>query len=71
MDTIFMNSKNRRRSDPRRLKRSDKHVAQSNLSICYTSKNIKKSCKSNKFEVSAPTWNEEFELLDGSYFISY
>ena len=32
--------------------------------------NIKKSCKNNKFEISAPTWNEEFELPDESYSIS-
>ena len=24
-----------------------------------------------KFKISAPTWNEEFELPDGSYSISY
>ena len=24
----------------------------------------------NKFRVSIPTWNEEFELLDGSYSVS-
>ena len=32
--------------------------------------NIKNSYKSNKFKISAPTWNEEFELPDGSYSIS-
>ena len=26
--------------------------------------------KNNKFKISAPTWNEEFELPDGSYFLS-
>ena len=31
---------------------------------------IKKSCKNNKFKISAPTWNEEFELPDESYSIS-
>ena len=30
-------------------------------------KNIKNSYKNNKFEISAPTWNEEFELSNGSY----
>ena len=25
------------------------------------------SYKNNKFEISAPTWNEEFELSGGSY----
>ena len=31
--------------------------------------NIKKSYKNNKFKISTPTWNEEFELPDGSYSI--
>ena len=80
MDPIFMNSENRETSDPHRLllnltdeinlKRSDKYVALSNLSIYYTWKNIKKSYKNNKFKISAPTWNEEFELPDGSYSVS-
>ena len=72
-----MNSKNSKTSDPYslllnltdkiNLKGSDKYVALSNLSIYYTWKNIKKSYKNNKFKISAPTWNEEFELPDGSY----
>ena len=33
-------------------------------------KNIKKSYENNKFKISAPTWNEEFELPDGSYSVS-
>ena len=75
-----MNSENRKISDPHRLllnltdkinlKRSDKYVVLSNLSIYYTWKNIKKSYKNNKFKISAPTWNEEFELPDGSYSVS-
>ena len=40
------------------------------LSIYYTLENIKKSYKKNKFKISAPTWNEEFELLYGSYSVS-
>ena len=53
MDTIFVNCINSRKSDPQRLllnltdkmnlKRSDKYVALSNLSIYYKWKNIKKS----------------------------
>ena len=31
---------------------------------------MKKSCKNSKFKISAPTWNEEFELPYVSYFIS-
>ena len=40
------------------------------LSIYYTLENTKKSYKKNKFKISAPTWNEEFELLYGSYSVS-
>ena len=71
MDTIFMNSENSKNSDPHRLKlnlsdkiilrRSDKYVDLSNLSMYYTWKNIKNSCKNNKYKTSALTWNEEFE----------
>ena len=80
MDTMFMSSGNSKTSDPHRLllnlfdkinlKRSDKYVALSNLSIHYTWKNIKKSSKNSKLKVLALTWNEEFELPDGSYFVS-
>ena len=75
-----MNSENNKTSDPHtlllnlshkiNLKRSDKYVALSNLNIYYTWKNIKKSYKNNKFKISVPTWNEEFELPDGSYSVS-
>ena len=80
MDTTFMNSKNSKTTDPHRLllnladkiklKRSDKYVGLSNLSIYYTWKNIKNSYKNNKFKISAPTWNEEFELPYRSYSLS-
>ena len=50
--------------------RSDKYVALLNPSIYYIWKNIKKSYKNNKFKISAPAWNEEFELPDGSYSVS-
>ena len=33
-------------------------------------KNIKRSYKNNKFKLSTPTWDEEFELHDVSYSIS-
>ena len=79
MDNIFMNSENSKTSDTHRLllnltdkinlKGSEKYVALSNLSIYYTWK-IYKSYKNNKFKISAPTWNEEFELPDGSYSLS-
>ena len=80
MDTIFINSELSKTSDPHRilinlpdkirLNRSDKFVALSNLSIYYTRKNIKTSYKNNKLKISAPTWNNKFELPDGSYSVS-
>ena len=47
-------------SDKINLKRSDKDVALSNISVYYTWKNIKKSYKNNKFKISVPTCNKEF-----------
>ena len=80
MDTIFMNSENSRTSEHHVLvlkltnkldqRRGQKTVALSNLSIYYTWKNIKSSYNNNKFKISAPTWNEGFELSHGSYSIS-
>ena len=37
------------------------------LSIYYTWKNIKSVYNNNKFKISALTWNDEFNLADGSY----
>ena len=80
MDTIFMNSENSRTSeyhvftlkltDKLDLRRGQKTIALSNLSIYYTWKNIKSSYNNNQFKISAPTWSKEFELPDGSYSIS-
>ena len=42
----------------------------SNIIIYYTCKNTESSYKNNKLKISAPTWNDEFELPDGSYLIS-
>ena len=52
------------------LKISKKVISLSNLSIYYTWKNIKSSYNNNKFKISAPKWNDKFELLDGSYSVS-
>ena len=53
-NTVFMNFENSKSSDPNKLllnlpdemnlKGSDKYVTLSNLNICYTQKNLKKSC---------------------------
>ena len=45
-------------------------MALANLSIYYTSKNIKSAYNNKKFKLSAPTWNDEFDLHDRSYSIS-
>ena len=52
------------------MRRGQNRIALSNLSIYYTWKNIKNSYNNNKFKISAPTWNDEFELPDGSYSVS-
>ena len=81
METIFMNSENSKTSeyhvlvlkltDKLDLRRGQKTVALSNLSIYYTWKNVKSSYNNNKFKISAAqTWSEEFQLPDGSYSIS-
>ena len=49
------------------LRRGEKIIALSNLSIYYTWKNIKSSYNNNKFKISAPTWNDKFELPDILY----
>ena len=74
MDTIFMNSENSKTPKPHvlvlkltnklDLRIGKKVIALSNLIIYYTWKNIKSSYN-NKFKISAPTWNYEFELPDG------
>ena len=45
-------------------------MALASLSIYYTWKNVKSTYGNNKFKISAPTWNETFDLPDGSYNIS-
>ena len=65
MDTRFMNSKIKKTYDPHwltlniyetNLKRSNKHVALSNLKICCKWKLYEKSRTNNKFKISAPVW---------------
>ena len=47
------------------LRRDEKSIALSNLSIYYTWENIKSSYNNNKLKISVPTWNDKFELPDG------
>ena len=77
MDTICMNSENSKiskphvlvlkRTDKLDLRRGEKIISLSNFSIYYTWKNKKSSYNNNKFKISVPTWNDKFELPDGSY----
>ena len=60
----------RKRTDKLDLRRDQKSVVLSNRIIYSTWKNIKSSCNSNKFKISAPTLSDEFELPDGLYSIS-
>ena len=80
MDTIFMNSENSKTSKSHvlvlkltnklDLRIGKKVIALSNLSIYYAWKNIKSSYNNNKFKISAPIWNDKFELPDRSYSVS-
>ena len=45
-------------------------MALANLSIYYTWKNIKSEYKKDKFKISAPTWNDTFDLPDSSYSVA-
>ena len=74
-----MNTENSKTNEPYRfrlslpdklnLKDPSKNMALVNLSIYYTWKNIKSAYNNNKFKISAPTWNDTFDLPDGSYSI--
>ena len=59
-----------RLADKLDLRRDEKSVALSNLSIYYTWENIKSSHNNNKLKLCAPRWSNQFELPDGSYSIS-
>ena len=57
-------------TDKLNLKNPNKNIALANLSLYYTWKNIKSKCNNNRFKISARTWNDTFNLPDGSYSIS-
>ena len=81
MDTIFINSENSKISKSHVLKLKltskldlrigEKVIGLSNLSIYYTWTNIKSSYNNNKFKISAPTWNDEFESSDIQDYFKY
>ena len=77
METIFMNTENSKTSESNKcihqftdkLNPNNKNIGLINLSIYYNRKNIKSAYNNNNFKISAPTWNDEFDLPDGSYSI--
>ena len=57
-------------TDKINLKNLSKNMALGNLSIYDTWKNIKSEYNNNKFNISAPTWNDTFDLPDCSHSIA-
>ena len=58
-------------ADNRNLKTpNNKNNELVNLTMYYTWKNIKSAYNNNKLKISAPTWNNEFDLASSSYSIS-
>ena len=80
MEKIFMSTENSKKNERHKsalnlsqrldLRGLNKHVALKNLSINYTWKNIKKQHKRKKLKAKSPTWNDKFELPNGSYSVS-
>ena len=77
IETFFMNIKNSKTDVSHRfkydlidkldLKNPNKNMALGSLSIYYTWKDVNSTYNNNKFKISAPNWNETFDLPDGSY----
>ena len=57
-------------TDKLNLKNPNKNIALANVSIYYTWKNVKSDYNNNKFKISAPTWNDRFDVPDSSYSIA-
>ena len=80
MEAIYINTENSKTNEPHRfkldltdklnIKNPNKNMALGSLSIYYTWKNINSKYNNNKFKISAPTWNDTFDLPDGSYSIA-
>ena len=80
METFIMNSRNSKTNEPNRfkydlidkldLKNPNKNMVLANLRIYYTWKNVKPTYNNYKFKILGPTWDETFDLPDGSYNIS-
>ena len=49
-------------TDKLNLENPNKNMALANLNIYYTWENVKSVYNNNKFKISAPTWNDGFNL---------
>ena len=74
-----MNSENSKTSESHRFRINltdklnldlKKNMVLANLSLYYMWKNIKSEYNNNKFKISAPAWNDIFDLPDDSYSIA-
>ena len=74
-----MNTKNSKTNESNRFRlyftdkldlRGNKTITLANLSIYYTWQNVKSQYKNNKFKLSGATWDQTFDLPDGSYTIA-
>ena len=73
MGTLFINSKNKKKFVPCRLllNLKDKiNLERSDYVSLLCVEKYKKIIKNKKFEISAPTWNENFNLPNRSYSVS-
>ena len=57
-------------TDKVNLKNPNKNIALANLSVYYRWENVKSDYNNNKFKISAPTWNDIFDVPDSSYSIA-
>ena len=79
METIFINTENSKinwshrfrlaLADKLNLKGPNKNMELAISNMYYIWENIK-SAYNNKFKISALTWNDEFDLPEGSFSIS-
>ena len=80
MERFFINTENSKTTEPHKfkltltdilnLKDPNENMVLANLGIYHTWEKIKSEQNNNKFKISAPIWNDEFGLPDGSYSIS-
>ena len=80
METLFITVENSKMNERHKsilnlsqrldLRSWNKHFALQSLLVYYTWKNIRKQYKNNKLKIIARTWNDKFELTDGSYSVA-